>query len=118
MIEGRTNKEFWGGLLQIFKYIIISNRICRWERQSFKIKGVNPLNKYNKTTLIFDTYDDRKQTKENIVNQLEQSFPNESLKCEIFLLPNNYDSSNLEDLLKNIATKPYVLKMYRKFPQK
>lgn len=64
--------------------------------------------------IIFDADDNYKKSSENIEKQLDKLGVDKA-KCEIFLMPNNKESGNLETLLEKIVKEKCILKCFDKY---
>lgn len=119
LVEGISDKSFIEAYLEsLYSCKTTENAIeiiatnGKDNLKSFKSK----INK-NKTKIIFDADADIKGSMSNIVKQLKDMDNNFSSNCEIFLMPNNKDSGNLETLLENVAREKCILKCFDNYKE-
>ncbi|MDE7316244.1 MAG: hypothetical protein K2N12_00695 [Helicobacter sp.] len=81
------------------------------KKENLREKINKALKEGKKIKIIFDRDDNYESSLQNIKKQLD----NDLLpKCEIFLIPNNQDEGNLEDLFFRIVKEKDILKCLRR----
>lgn len=121
IVEGNNDKDF----IELCCYwslnnyeIAITNGKCSSKKhkdngiQRVATKIEIALEKGERVLIIFDADDNREQSLKNIHKQLDSMNSTWKSKCEIFLVPNNQDSGNLETLLEHIAKEQCILKCF------
>lgn len=108
LVEGHNDKDF----LELYcKYLNIDVRIDIMDGKNNLINKPNLIRNDEKHLIIFDADDDYNNSKANIENQISQmNIPKENYN--IFLLPNDKDSGNLETLIEKIALYKDVLNCF------
>lgn len=113
LVEGHTDKDF----LKLYcKYLNIDVRIDIIDGKNNLINKPNLIRNDEKHLIIFDADDYYNDSKTNIENQINQmNIPKENY--DIFLLPNNKDSGNLETLIEKIALYKEVLNCFEGYEE-
>ncbi|TXJ17755.1 hypothetical protein EPJ79_11395 [Brachyspira aalborgi] len=113
LVEGHTDKDF----LELYcKYLNIDVRIDIVDGKNNLINKPNLIRNDEKHLIIFDADDYYNDSKTNIENQINQmNIPKENY--DIFLLPNNKDSGNLETLIEKIALYKEVLNCFEGYEE-
>lgn len=108
LVEGHNDKDF----LELYcKYLNIDVRIDIMDGKNNLINKPNLIRNDEKHLIIFDADDNYNNSKANIENQISQmNIPKENYN--IFLLPNDKDSGNLETLIEKIALYKDVLNCF------
>lgn len=75
------------------------------------IEWLKPVIGNKRVLIIFDADDDYEKSLNDIYIQLDKLGVDKA-KCEIFLMPNNKDSGNLETLLEKIAKEKCILECF------
>lgn len=113
LVEGHTDKDF----LELYcKYLNIDACIYVADGKDNLKNRVNLIKDNKNYLIIFDADEDYKNSKANIENQINQmNIPKQNY--EIFLLPNNKDSGNLETLIEKIALYKEVLNCFEGYEE-
>lgn len=81
------------------------------EKENLRIKINKALEEGEKIKIVFDVDDNYEKSLQNIKRQLGDELFS---KCEIFLIPNNQDEGNLEDLFFRIVKEKGILECLRR----
>lgn len=116
LVEGYADKNF----LELYcKYLNLNMKKLHIEVTEGKdnlINNANLMRNDEKHLIIFDADDYYNDSKTNIENQINQmNIPKENY--DIFLLPNNKDSGNLETLIEKIALYKEVLNCFEGYEE-
>lgn len=111
VVEGQTDRNF----IEVYCDFLCIKAEVKSCGGKHNLSSIKDIKRYDRVKIIFDADEDREKAKENILNQLNESFSEDQSKCEIFLLPNNNESGDLETLLKNIATKPHIFECFKQY---
>lgn len=121
VVEGHTDKDFIELYCKHLKVKIETEQIyCIGGNKYSKKDNIKNVNKKLHKTLhigeriliLIDADDDIQESLENIHTQLDLLDTKLKGYCEIFLMPNNKDTGNLETLLENIAKEKCILKCF------
>ncbi len=118
VIEGYTDKDF---IKLYFNFLVSNAKLIDKDfviaKRKDNLSSAEPfinkaLRQGKRVLIIFDADDNREQSLKNIHKQLDSMDSTWKNKCEIFLMPNNQDSDNLETLLEHIAKEQRILKCF------
>lgn len=125
IVEGHTDKDFIELYCKYLEVEIKSEQICctggnkysKKDNEQDSIKNVKEkihkaLSMDERILVILDADDDIQESLENIHAQLDLLDTRLKGHCEIFLIPNNKDTGNLETLLEHIAKEKCILKCF------